>query len=1178
MLRVVHSNRSAALAEALVDSLGPVPDPFAPAKVVVAGRLVERWLQRRLAERHGIAAGVSWMSFEALLVAAYTVEESGREPRLGAIDRSALPMVLSSVLARAARRDPEGPRDGAALLDPILGPVRSYLASDDPADVVRRVQLAERLADLYWSYGLSRPQWLLAWERRRALEEHRGEPAAAWQAELWARVIEHATATAAGRRGGRRGRWAIAPLLPALRREVGMRPPSVGKVSVIGFPYLTRAYLDGLSDLAMNSELTLYLVNPCQELWDDVGPGQLAHDPAPLVLWGRPIRDTVSALIERTGGDFEDRFVDPAASAPASAMAHLLGDVLRRETRSTAVEELSPEGAPPAEIGLTVLDCPSVRRELEVIGSEVLRLLAADPTLTANQIAILAAGRQAEATLIQAVAALQAVGPIPCHLIDAPLAESGRIVDGLLALLELPRSKMTRRDLLRVMTHPAVIARYPHADPEQWARWTERLGVAHGADASAHRQTYLEPHRELFHWDQGIRRLAMGAFMIGERGDRGPVQLGDRVLVPEELRAESHASAATFALMARSLIRDAAWMRDAQRPLAGWARALTALLDAYLEPADDAALHELDRCRRIVAQLAEHDLDGRVVDFLEVRELLLRRLGRLTVDRGEPLAAGVMVAPLSSFRPVAFRHVFITGLGDGEFPAAEGRHPLDLRRDSRLGDVSPRERDRHAFFDAVLAATDGIWLSYVGLHPQSGDRTGPSSVIIELADALAPYLGAASGAEALARVTATHPLHRFDPRYDGGGDVGGPPLTPSAAPATARERWAWRVREALVAHLRERGAAVPDEDRLLQVLAATGQPALARLAGDIGVVATTGDAARAEEAPAAPRGARTKAAAVRTVGLSTLRDFLEYPAQAWAHAVLGLDELEDELLLERSDEPFSVGAAERAVMLREVMAAHLRDPSVPLRELYEQQAAARRIRSRFPVGVFGRAVEHNDLEVLEVWRRALGPLEVTGERAVIRHGFGRAFAPHTSLHDAIEVTLELHGDREPVRLVGQTEMLVGRHGSVIFKAGKMAEREHLRGAFDNLVLAAAELSVDGHAHLIIDGDGASKRVAHAAWTTEEARAYLTALAQDLFGRPHGYLLSITQLRDALRGRTVRAARGTGNRRDDQRLLGYGPITRLDGLDQAPSVEELARRRLLPLVIRMQGDHPFPVES
>jgi hypothetical protein len=38
------------------------------------------------------------------------------------------------------------------------------------------------------------------------------------------------------------------------------------------------------------------------------------------------------------------------------------------------------------------------------------------------------------------------------------------------------------------------------------------------------------------------------------------------------------------------------------------------------------------------------------------------------------------------------------------------------------------------------------------------------------------------------------------------------------------------------------------------------------------------------------------------------------------------------------------------------------------------------------------------------------------------------------------------------------------------------------------------------------------------------------------------------------------------------LLGFGPITRIDGLAPPPDAAEIAERRLGPLVARMTGDH------
>src|SRR5262249_3814919 len=234
--------------------------------------------------------------------------------------------------------------------------------------------------------------------------------------------------------------------------------------------------------------------------------------------------------------------------------------------------------------GVTVLACPNARREIEVIAAEVRRRLDADPALRAHEIAVWIAG-DAERYLAQAPSAFEAVG-VPCHLIDAPIDDRGRIGEAVLALLELPTSAMTRRDLLRVMTHPAVLAGYPHVDADDWVRWTERLGIVHGRDATAHAGTYLEAYPGLFHWDQGVRRLALGAFMVGDRAERGPARIASLEVAPEELRPEQQASAATYALLVRSLCADAEWLATLELPLAGWADVLAGLVDDYLAPRD----------------------------------------------------------------------------------------------------------------------------------------------------------------------------------------------------------------------------------------------------------------------------------------------------------------------------------------------------------------------------------------------------------------------------------------------------------------------------------------------------------------------------------------------------------------------------------------------------------------
>ncbi|MGN6104952.1 MAG: exodeoxyribonuclease V subunit gamma, partial [Kofleriaceae bacterium] len=1052
-----------------------------------------------------------------------------------------------------------------------LPPVAAYLAAAPaPGDRAgpRRVQLAEHLAELTWSYALTRPDWMPALVAGQVPSELAEEPSARWQIAL--------IGAALGRLGGGK-RWAPAPMLPWLRRRAGLPPPRLARpVAAFGMSFLARAQLEALTDLAATSEVAVYVLDPCQELWDDVG-GRRARlveattmhgpddaegddsagagaaldesaeadasatvaDPLPLVLWGRPVRDTLSALVERTGGDLDGRFVEDDAAATESARARLLADVRLRRAPSPPTEP------PPA--GVTVLACPNARREVEVIASEVRRQLDADPTLSAHDVAVWIAG-DAEAYLAQAPAAFEAVG-VPCHLIDAPIDDRGRIGEAVLALLELPTSTMARRDLLRVMTHPAVLAGHPHADAGDWVRWTERLGIAHGADASAHANTYLEEHPGQFHWDQGVRRLALGAFMVGERADRGPARIGSARVAPEELRPDQQASAATYALLVRSLCADAAWLGEVEAPIARWAEIFASLVDDYLAPRDEEAKRDLERVRSMLAGLAKLDVDDRPIGFREAREHAARLLGAARANRGEPLAAGVMIAPLAAMRAVPFRIAFVAGLDEGAFPAGEQPSPLDLRRESRPGDVSPRDRDRAAFLDVLLCARDALYLSYIAIEPKSGQPLGPSSVVLELADALAPYLGAPSSREALAAITVRHPLHRF-------GAVRPADADPAAVlPAVARERWGCVVRDALHAHLRAGGHPIPDEDGQLELL---GHPSQAALRAELAI----------EDVPPAP----PASTAARTLSIANLRGFLEYPIQAWAQAVLGLDELPDDAAAEHSDEPFHLGKAERANVLRDIFAAQLRDPAGSLAARYDTAIAELQLRGQFPVGVFAEAARALDLQLLDTWLAALGPVAPGGATRV---GFGRASARGAELRPALE--LELSGGRT-VRLLGQTELMIagdGRRTSVVALLRPIEKRTHyhLRGALDHVILAAAGLAPEGHAHALIGDDGKRCDVDHAPWTTDDARDYLHELIADLIDHPHGYLLPFEALAKAVTGGKLSVKYG-----DPTGGLGYGPIERRDGLYLPEDAQALAQRRLRPLIERMTGDHGFDKES
>jgi exodeoxyribonuclease V gamma subunit len=1133
VLRVIHGNRVEELLAQLIEALPPA-DPFAPATIVVGSKLIARWLGRELAFVRGVAAGLDLLTFDRFVERVWAGPDAERQ--IAALDRGRLATAFASVLA-----------DRSVIDD--VAPVAAYLdagsASVDDRGGPRRVQLAEHLASLTWNYALSRPDWMPALIAGQVPAELAGDPTAHWQARLICGALA---------RLPRDRRWAPLPMLPWLRRRVGLPTPRLdAPVSVFGMSFLARSQLEALTDLGATTDVSLYIVDPCEELWDDVGGRRdmadaTKIDPLPLMLWGKPVRDTLASLVERTGGDLEGQFSDVELK---TARDRLLADVRARK---------APDGEIGcAEAGVRVLACPNARRELEVIADAVRGRLDADPSLSAHEIAVWIAG-DSEYYLAQARSAFEAIG-VPCHLIDAPIDDRGRIGEAVLSLLELPTSQRTRRDLLRVMTHPAVLAAHPHVDAADWVRWTERLGIAHGANAEAHANTYLAdvPGNSHFHWDQGVRRLALGAFMVGERpgiageagNRRGPAKIGGDLVAPEELRPDQHASAATYALLVRSLCADAAWLASYEAPLARWAEVFAALVDQYLAARDREANRDLERARSMLAHLAKLDVDGRVLGFREAREHVIRQLAAARAYRGEPLATGVMISPLAAMRAVPFRIAFVCGLDEGRSGITTDRtSPLDLRREPRPGDVSPRDRDRAAFLDVLLCTREALYLTYVAVEPNSGQPLGPSSIVLELADALAPYLGAASSRDALESITTRYALHRFTGQ-------------------ASRESWACDVRDRMRTHLRAAGHPVPDEDGQLALL---GHPSQAALRSELAVGEAPVNAPTQLHAgePGSP------ATWARALTIGNLRGFLEHPVQAWAQAVLGLDELPDDAAEEHDDEPFHLERPKRASLLRDVFALFLREEARAtarsLEECYLAAVTDLQLRGQFPLGVFAEAARTVDLRTLATWRQGLGQVSLAG---TTRFGFGRAWSSGAELRPAISI--DLRPDRV-IRVIGQTELLLeadGRYASVVPMVRKLERRTayHLRGAFDHLVLAAAGIANGGHSHFLLDPQGHVSRIVHSAWSQRDARNYLAALAGELLDASHGYLLPFDALAKALGGRPSNRSYG-----DPTFGLGYGPIERRDGLSlpTGPESIAIAQRRLRPLIEHMHGDHGFEI--
>jgi exodeoxyribonuclease V gamma subunit len=1204
VLRLTYSNSFEELCAALCEDLAAARrksrvDVFTPARILVPNHHVTAYLKLAVAQRMGIAANLGFQFMSSFI--ADCVPAGRRDLRV--LDIPHIHGLLLSALG-----DPD------LLASDDLAPVRAYLhgaGTERDAVDLRRFQLAEKLATLFSDYRLSRPEMVRAWPDRLALADTREAATEVWQRRLWLAIFDHERGLL-GRIERETGvRWLFGP---ELFDEVLVMDMDVPRhLHVIGFSYMPWAHHKVLALLSRFVSVHVYALNPCMEFWEDLHAGwetrlhgrqlrkrgqdatQLSfedlEDTPALRLWGRPGRENVRLLDELTQCDFTARFVDPTETATGAAtgawagpagsagrlsmLAALQRDILfRQPARHTPDPEVDP-----ADRSIQILGCPSIQRELEIIGNEIWALMARDATLRFNDVALLVSRGDQELYQAHIPAVFSELHRIPHHFADVPLRGESRMVEGLEMLLDLPFGRFTRPELLRILTHPAVLARYPDVDPNDWVHWSERLGIMHGADHDDHEGTYIE--RDLYNWQQGIRRLALGAFMAGERsGESRPFRLGESAYLPEELPADLLPSAARFALVARSLISDARYCRTARKPLAHWRIFFDLLVSSYLAPQNPEDERNLAACREAIATLASADLDGQPVPYRIACELLRMKLADLRGESGELLAHGVTVAPLLPMRPIPYRVIFLAGLGEGHFPASERESPLDLRvARRRRGDVSPRERDRYLFLETLLSARDRVYLSYISRDDQTGETLQPSPVVLELAHVLRRGYAREDGA---GRIAVDHPLRRYDPRYfpdlfatapasemdraDGEARAEAPLV--SVAPAAHRQAHVLALRRDLERLLREHGHDMPTMDELREALAS---PRLAAVRAHLGWAELTPSATQAESEEN-----------TISISLAMVRRFLESPLQAWAAAVLRLRESEMEDLVARADEAFATPVAPMVGLLRDVFDAHLGAGESGFEELvarYRQRAHHHELSGHGPTGVFSEIDQERHLAILARWHAHLAALGRDRERfATYSFGRAREHADAGELLPPLALTVELGepGARRPARveLFGRTEPLGGPDIGSLIASHRPSEphpRYLIRAFLDHVALSAAGLLSDRpHVTTVITAGEHVAQYRLAPWTAAEAGAYLAALVADMLGATHEYLLpceAVFAFRDKPDRPLAAVIEGLKSRGMGFSCL-YGPVSQIDHLDAPRDAEAVIDRRFGPMFQRL----------
>ncbi len=781
-LLILHGNQLEQLRAAVFGWLQSHPlGPLETDTFLVQSNGVAEWLKIALAEETGICAATQlrlparqlWEAYRAML---------GRDsvPPVSAFDKGPLTWRLMRLLP-------------ALLDDDVFGPLRHFLGDGCPE---RRLQLASRLADLYDQYQVYRADWLDDWAcGRDVLRGARGDtvplaPDQRWQGALWRAVV--ASVPEPERLLGRAS--VHTRFVQACERGDPPRAPLPRRLVVFGISSLPYQVLQALAALARHTQVLLAVPNPCRYHWGDIIDGrdllraarrrqQLknnldlaqvpledlhAHSHPLLASWGRQGRDFIRML---------DEFDEAGQAAGDDGNAPMRVDLFSEDEGGTlleqvqaAIRDLLPPAdhpqcpPPPHDRSIEFHVAHSVQREVEVLHDRLLAMFAEprERPLRPRDVVVMVPDIDVFTAAIHAVFGQHRKSDarhIPFAIGDVNDRSVNPLLVALEWLLRLPQQRCRQSEVRDLLDVPALAQRFGlrEDDLPVLGAWIEGAGVRWGLDLPHRAGLGLAPAGEQNAWIFGLRRMLLGYASGDGHAYNGIEAYG-------EVGGLDAALAGSLAQLVEALL---AWREilAAPRTPAAWGEQARALLDAFFVAGAEDDRLTLAQLHESLNRLLE-TCDGAGFDepvpLAVLRESWLGALDEPTLDH-QFVSGGVTFCTLMPMRAVPFRVVCLLGMNDGDFPRRAHKADFDLLAlpgMARPGDRSRRDDDRYLMLEALLAARDKLYVSWVGRNVRDNSEQPPSVLVSQLRD----YLHAGWRLD-LARHTTEHALQPFSRRY-----------------------------------------------------------------------------------------------------------------------------------------------------------------------------------------------------------------------------------------------------------------------------------------------------------------------------------------------------------------------------------------------------------------------------
>ncbi|EOR95814.1 Exodeoxyribonuclease V gamma chain [Arcticibacter svalbardensis MN12-7] len=723
---------------------------FQPHIIVTQTDGMNNWLKLQFAEHMGIAANYHFFKPSDIINQIYYL--LGGKGSGATLSADSISWLLYALLEDPVfiKRFPE---------------VSDYYNYDGPDKEVKRMGLADKIADLFDQYQIYRPEMIIKWNETdpndRTIQD--------WQQYLWvkARVIAEVQLP---------DKTLICDyIIENLKREsaIELLRAQMPAIHVFGLSITTGYHLTLFYEIARYLDFSFHILNPApsvywfedksekQLIWmkkkDFIDHSEESLGNPLLTSWGRVIQNTFHLFFqneEMLNVYDEVEIEEPDENSLLHKIQHDIFYNYSKADRNLLVPEDLTDGS------VTINSCFTAVREVEVLYNYLVHLIdERRELLSPRDIVVMVSDIDAYAPYIKAVFSN---APYKFHytIADENFTSTDTISNALHVLLSINEQNFKAEEVLQILDSGYIRKRFGITDLQLIRNTVNKANIRFGMEGELADETIYVS------WEYGIQRMMYGMCMLGEE-EYGS---GTESFYP----LDSIEGAASYEIIRFchfvEVLMDSIRERKKNRTIADWVVYMEHVLENLVWDPEEGTVEDYEL---LLGQLEKYNLLTpllmETISYEVFSHKFLQSISGAT-RAGSFVQGGITFCSLIPMRSIPFKVVALMGLNFDQFPRKETPVSFNLlEKDKRRGDRNVKENDKHLFLETILSAEHYFYISYIGQSAKDNTVVPPSALVDELID----YIESGTDGQAVIKekLVIRHPLHSFSQKYQRGDGV-----------------------------------------------------------------------------------------------------------------------------------------------------------------------------------------------------------------------------------------------------------------------------------------------------------------------------------------------------------------------------------------------------------------------